>query len=81
LVANGGTIVRFEPSFEFGRAVKENGEKRIVTREQRVRPWWRTDAASHVFMSIKYGGKTVEFDKDKSGIAVPSVLQKGRSAA
>ena len=25
------------------RAVKENGEKRIVNKEQRVRPWWRTD--------------------------------------
>jgi hypothetical protein len=54
------------------RAIKENGEKRIVTREQRVRPWWRTDAAGHVFMSVKYGGKTVEFDKGKSAVAVPS---------
>jgi hypothetical protein len=54
------------------RAVKENGEKRIITREQRVRPWWRTDAAGHVFMSIKYGGKAVEFDKGKSAIVVPS---------
>jgi hypothetical protein len=54
------------------RAVKENGEKRIVNKEQRVRPWWRTDAAGHLFMTIKFGSRPVDFEKGKSAIAVPS---------
>jgi hypothetical protein len=54
------------------RTVKENGEKRIVTKELRVRPWWRIDGAGHVFMTIKHGGKPLEFEKGKSGIAVAS---------
>jgi len=54
------------------RAVKENGERRIVSKQIQVRPWWRTDAAGHTFMSIKFGGRPVEFEKGKSAIAVPS---------
>jgi hypothetical protein len=54
------------------RTITENGEKRIVAKQQRVRPWWRTDSAGHVFMSIKFGSRPVEFEKGKSAIAVPS---------
>jgi hypothetical protein len=54
------------------RAVTENGEKRIVNKEQRVRPWWRTDAAGHLFMTIRFGSRPVDFEKGKSAIAVPS---------
>ena len=54
------------------RAVKEGGEKRIVTKQQKVRPWWRTDSAGHLFMSIRAGGRAVEFEKGKSAVSVPS---------
>ncbi len=54
------------------RTVTENGEKRIVSKQQKVRPWWRTDSAGHLFMSIKFGGRPVEFEKGKSAVAVPS---------
>lgn len=54
------------------RTVTENGEKRIISKQQKVRPWWRTDAAGHLFMSIKFGGRPVEFEKGKSAVAVPS---------
>jgi hypothetical protein len=54
------------------RSVKDGDEKRIVTRQQKVRPWWRTDSAGHLFMSIRYGGRVVEFEKGKSAVSVPS---------
>ena len=54
------------------RTVTENGEKRIVSKQQKVRPWWRTDSAGHLFMSIKFGGRPIEFEKGKSAVAVPS---------
>jgi hypothetical protein len=54
------------------RTVKENGEKRIVSKQHKVKPWWRTDTAGHLFMSIRFGGKPVEFEKGKSAVSVPS---------
>jgi hypothetical protein len=43
-----------------------------VTKQQKVRPWWRTDSAGHLFMSIRFGRRLVEFEKGKSAVAVPS---------
>ena len=54
------------------RSVKENGEKRIVSKQHKVRPWWRADTAGHLFMSIRFGGRPVEFEKGKSAVSVPS---------
>ncbi len=54
------------------RTVKENGEKRIVPHQFKVKPWWRTDGSGHLFMSIKFAGRAVEFEKGKSAVAVPS---------
>jgi hypothetical protein len=39
------------------RWTEESGQKRQVDKQQKVRPWWRTDAV---------------FEKGKAGIAVPS---------
>ncbi len=54
------------------RWVTDNGEKRPVVKEQRIRPWWRTDATGRLFMCIKSGSRPIEFEKGKSAIAVPS---------
>lgn len=54
------------------RSVKENGEKRIVSKQHKVRPWWRADSGGQLFMSIRFGGRPVEFEKGKSAISVPS---------
>jgi hypothetical protein len=49
-----------------------DGEKRMVSQDQRVRPWWGTDAAGHTFMTVKFGGRPLEFEKGKAAIAVPA---------
>lgn len=54
------------------RSVKENGEKRIVSKQQKVKPWWRADTTGQLFMSIRFGGRAVEFEKGKSAVSVPS---------
>lgn len=54
------------------RSIKENGEKRIVSKQHKVRPWWRSDSAGQLFMSIRFGGRPVEFEKGKSAVSVPS---------
>ena len=47
-------------------------ERRQVEKQQRVRPWWRTDASGGVVMAIFHGTKPIEFERGKAGIAVAS---------
>ena len=54
------------------RWVKVDGERQAVTKQQAVRPWWKTDPAGQIVMSIKFGAKSIEFEKGKAGIVVPS---------
>jgi hypothetical protein len=54
------------------RWAKVNGERQAVTKQQAVRPWWKSDPTGQVVMSIKFGAKPIEFEKGKAGIAVPS---------
>jgi hypothetical protein len=54
------------------RWVKVDGERQAVTKQQAVRPWWKTDPSGQVVMSIKFGAKPIEFEKGKAGIVVPS---------
>lgn len=54
------------------RWVTKDGEKQLVSKDQRVRPWWKTDAAGHLYLVVRYGGKPLEFEKGKAAIAVPA---------
>ncbi|QOZ42204.1 hypothetical protein XH89_01010 [Bradyrhizobium sp. CCBAU 53340] len=54
------------------RWTKVNGERQATTKQQAVRPWWKTDASGQVVMSIKFGSKPIEFEKGKAGIVVGS---------
>jgi hypothetical protein len=54
------------------RWTKVNGERQAVTKQQAVRPWWKTDPSGQVVMSIKFGARLIEFEKGKAGIVVPS---------
>jgi hypothetical protein len=47
-------------------------ERRQIEKQQRVRPWWRTDASGHLVLSVFYGTKPIEFEKGNAGIAVAS---------
>jgi hypothetical protein len=54
------------------RWTKVDGQRQAVTKQQAVRPWWKTDPTGQVVMSIKFGAKPLEFEKGKAGIVVPS---------
>ena len=49
-----------------------DGTKSIVETQRRLRPWWRTDATGAIVLTVRYGFKTIEFEKGKAGIAVAS---------
>src|ERR1700730_5835230 len=54
------------------RWTKVDGERQATTKQQAVRPWWKTDPSGQIVMSIKFGAKPIEFEKGKAGIAVAS---------
>jgi hypothetical protein len=54
------------------RWVKVDGERQATTKQQAVRPWWKTDPAGQIVMSVKFGARPIEFEKGKAGIVVPS---------
>ncbi|MDW4767111.1 hypothetical protein NQ273_28365, partial [Escherichia coli] len=43
------------------RWTKVNGERQATTKQQAVRPWWKTDASGQLVMSVKFGAKPIEF--------------------
>jgi hypothetical protein len=53
--------------------VKKDGEFTPVDKQQRVLPWWRMDADGSYVLFVRFGGKSIEFEKGKNGIAVPSL--------
>ena len=55
------------------RTVKsEDGTKHVVETQRRLRPWWRADANGGIVLTVRYGFKTIKFEKGKAGVAVPS---------
>lgn len=54
------------------RWTKVNGERHASTKQQAVRPWWKTDPSGQTVMSVKFGAKPIEFEKGKAGIVVGS---------
>jgi hypothetical protein len=67
-LAEDPTFVAVEQRWE--RAT--DGRREPVTVTRRVRRWWRADAAGAVYLTLKYGQKTIELEKGKPAIQVPS---------
>jgi len=53
------------------RWTKVDGERQATTKQQAVRPWWKTDPSGQIVMSVKFGAKPIEFEKGNAGIVVP----------
>ena len=52
--------------------IKSDNGSELVAHQQRVRPWWRTDAAGQTVMSMYFGARAIEFEKGKAAIVVPT---------
>jgi hypothetical protein len=44
-------------------------------------PWWKTDAAGQVVMSVRFGARPIEFEKLFSQAAKTGSIGKARKAA
>ena len=50
-----------------------DGSKVLVDHYRRLTPWWRTDAAGNVVLTVRSGLKAIEFEKGKAGITVGKI--------
>ena len=50
----------------------EDGDKRLVERQKRMKRWWYVDPIGNCYLTINYGSRRLELDKGKSAIAVGS---------
>jgi hypothetical protein len=53
--------------------VKKDGQFMPFDRQQRVLPWWRVNADGSYVFFVRWGGKPIEFEKGKNGIAIGSL--------
>ena len=53
--------------------VKKNGRLTPLDTQQRVLPWWRATTDGSYVLFVRWGGKPIEFEKGKNGIAIPSL--------
>jgi hypothetical protein len=51
----------------------EAGQKTVVERRQRVLQWWTSTSDGKYLFFVRAGWKTIEFEKGKAAIAVPSL--------
>ena len=60
----------------FSRVVQrwklDNGQKVKVDHQIKVKPWWFEDDKGQVVLTLRFGLKTLEFEKGKTGILVGS---------
>ena len=54
------------------RWVKIDGNRSQVEKTQRVFPWWRPGPNGSFVFFVRFGGKPIEFEKGKAGIAAPN---------
>ena len=48
----------------------EDGGKRLVERQKRVKRWWSEDMLGLCVLTVRYGAKLLEFERGKAAIAV-----------
>lgn len=49
-----------------------DGTKQLVESKRPIRPWWRTDVNGVTVLTVRYGFKSIEFEKGKAGVSVPA---------
>lgn len=52
------------------RELSPDGSRKLVEYARTIKPWWKADATGSLALTVRYGLKTIEFEKGKAGIAV-----------
>ena len=56
----------------YRRWVKIDGNRSQIEKTQRIYPWWRPGPNGSFVFFVRLGGKPIEFEKGKAGIAAPN---------
>ncbi|MBY0224655.1 MAG: hypothetical protein K2Q28_02490 [Hyphomicrobium sp.] len=53
----------------------EGGGKELRQVSKRLSPWWREDVLGNIALTVRAGGRPIEFEKGKTAIVVPGMDQ------
>ncbi|MEX0384277.1 DUF6641 family protein [Spiribacter pallidus] len=68
------------------RTTGDDGNTRVIEKPKRVKRWWSVQTDGKVLLTVRYGARAIEFQKDKDAIevenvdALPAMLQTVRHA-
>lgn len=54
------------------RIVAEDGSSRVVQQSRNIRPWWKESPSGGWFLTVRFGGRPLEFEKGKAAISFPN---------
>jgi len=63
-----------------------DGNTRVIDKPKRIKRWWSTQTDGKVLLTVRYGARAIEFQKDNDAIevasveALPAMLQTVRQA-
>lgn len=55
------------------RMVAADGSKTVVQQSRSIRPWWKENPSGGWFLTVRFGGRVLEFEKGKSAISLPDL--------
>jgi hypothetical protein len=64
-----------DPNYTISRqkwVTGENGVKELREVPKKVKPWWRTDGAGNIVLTVRYGARPIELAKGMHAIMVGS---------
>lgn len=64
--------VHFTPTEKRWIKNKETGEKSLVERQKRIKPWWFKTQSGEFALTVRAGLKKIEFEKGKTAIRAGS---------
>jgi len=50
-----------------------DGNTRVIEKPKRVKRWWSIQTDGSVLLTVRYGARAIEFEKDRDAIQVESV--------
>jgi len=54
-------------------AKDQSGNRTVMEKNRRIRPWWRIDENGMVVLTVRSGFKILELEKGKSGVVVGTI--------
>jgi hypothetical protein len=53
----------------------QDGQKHLIEVDKRLKQWWKSQGDGKVLLSVRYGAKTIEFEKGKDAVVLADIKE------